>query len=349
MKKKKIFIIIISVIVVLLILGISLFFFSLKPINKTPEVVNFTVNNGDSKMEIVNNLKKANLIRNKYVTLVYIFSSGNTNIQAGNYELSRDMSTQEIITILANGDAKFDERATVSITFKEGITLEKYMEILADDTNLDYDTLIKEINDPDYLQTLIEDYWFLTDEILNTDIYYGLEGYLYPETYEFYVDTTLDMAIRKMLDVTNNKLTAIKEDIEKSNYSVHEILTMASIVEKEAISDSDRAKVAQVIYKRLDINMSLGMDVTSYYGVRKDMSEILTQVDLDDNNPYNTRVTSFKGLPVGPICNPSISSINAVLNPASTDYVYFFADVVTGIVYFTDDHDEFLEFKRLYG
>ena len=348
-KKKKILIIVIVSIVAITALSVGLFFFNLRAIDKTNETVIFTINSGDSKDEIATNLKEANLIRSKYVALIYIFISGNTNIQAGNYELSRDMTTQEIITILANGDATFDERPTVRITFKEGITLRNYMEILAENTNLFYDAIIEQINDPAYLETLIADYWFLTDEILNSDIYYGLEGYLYPETYEFYTDTTLDAAIRRMLNVTDINLSEIRAEIEASDYSVHEILTMAAIVEKEAVNDADRASVAQVIYTRLDRGMSLGMDVTTYYGVGKDMSEPLTTVDLNDNNPYNTRVTSFIGLPVGPICNPSMSSINAVLNPSDTNYIYFFADIVTGNVYFTDNYDEFLEFQRLYG
>ena len=106
--------------------------------------------------------------------------------------------------------------------------------------------------------------------------------------------------------------------------------------------------LTQVIYKRLDMNMSLGMDVTSYYGVQKSMDESLTTVDLNDENPYNTRVTTFIGLPVGPICNPSIGSINAALNPADTDYLYFVADILTGKVYFAKDINGFNELVKKY-
>lgn len=348
-KKAKIIIAIIGGIVLLIAIAVCVFLFSLRAVDDSNEKVGFTVQAGDSKEEIAENLKNADLIRSKYAMLAYILFSGKTNIQAGNYELSRDMSVQEIVDVLANGDIVDSKKPSVKITFKEGIILEEYMKLLADNTDLEYDTIISEINDPDYLKTLIDDYWFLTEDILNSDLYYGLEGYLYPETYEFYEDTTLDMAVRKMLDVTDNRLSELKEEIEASSYSVHDILTMASIVEKEAVNALDRAKVAQVIYTRLDMNMSLGMDVTTYYGVRKSMTEVLTQVDLNDENPYNTRITSFIGLPVGPICNPSLESINAVLNPSDTDYIYFFADIVTGNVYFTNSYEEFEEFKRLYG
>ena len=348
-KKKKIIIIVISTIIILIAILVGTYFFSLTATSNTSETVEFTVNQGDSKETIAENLKNAKLIRSKYATLVYILLSGNTNIQAGEYELDRSMSTQDIISILVNGDIIGTERPAARITFKEGITLEEYMRLLAENTDLEYDTIIAEVNDPEYLNTLINDYWFLTDDILNSDLYYGLEGYLYPETYDFYIDTSLDTAIRKMLDVTDLRLSEVRDQIKASNYSVHEILTMASIAEKEAVNAEDRAKVAQVIYTRLDMGMNLGMDVTTYYGVRKDMSEALTTVDLNDENPYNTRVASFIGLPVGPICNPSLESINAVLNPSDTDYIYFFADIVTGNVYFTNSHEEFEEFKRLYG
>lgn len=300
-------------------------------------------------MQIVDNLKSAGLIKNKYVALIYIFLSGNTNIQAGDYELNRIESTNDIIKTLANGDIIEIEKEYVSITFKEGITLKEYLQLLSEKTNLNYDEMLNEINDEEFLNNLINDYWFLTSDILNQDIYYALEGYLYPNTYQIYTETNLNEVIRKMLNEANKKLETIKDEINASDYSIHEILTMASIVEKEAISYSDRQKVAQVIYKRLNINMNLGMDVTTYYGVGKSLKETLTNLDLNDENPYNTRITSFIGLPVGPICNPSIDSIKAVLNPAETDYTYFYADVITGNVYFTDDYNEFLEFKRIYG
>ena len=163
----------------------------------------------------------------------------------------------------------------------------------------------------------------------------------------------LDISVRK--GVYSNSYEhfcsalSLKSKIEASSYSVHDILTMASIVEKEAVHVEDRAKVAQVIYTRMDLGMNLGMDVTTYYGVRKDMTETLTAVDLNDENPYNTRVATFLGLPVGPICNPAISSIESVLNPADTDYIYFYADIITGNVYFTNSYDEFLEFRKIYG
>ena len=348
-KKTKIILIISGIILAIIAIFIGLYFYLLTPVSKESTIVNFTINHGDSKMEIANNLKDANLIKSKYATLFYIVLSGNTNIQAGSYELNRNMSTEDIIRSLANGDVINAERDSVSLTFREGITLEEYLKLLSENTNLEYDAMLEEINNSEFLNSLIDDYWFLTDDILNNDLYYGLEGYLYPNTYQIHTETTLNEVIRKMLDETAKQLEIFRSEIDASNYSVHEILTMASIAEKEAMNYEDRTKVAQVIYTRLDRGMNLGMDVTTYYGVHKSMTETLTTLDLADDNPYNTRNASLIGLPVGPICNPSSESIRAVLNPADTNYIYFFADIITGNVYFTDDYNEFLEFQRLYG
>ncbi len=347
MKNKKLFIVL-GVILGIIIALISTYFILLTPSSKSNKVITFTVKKGDGKEKIVDNLKDAKLIRSKYVAIIYLVISGNKNLQAGSYEFSRDMSTQDIIKSLNSGDVIKEFKPSVKITLKEGVTLKEYMKLISDETNIDFDEAIKKVNDKSFLKGLIADYWFLTNDILDDDIYYALEGYLFPETYEFYKETTVEQVIRRILNVTNEKLSPLKEEIKKSKYSVHEIFTIASIAEKEANKYEDRKMVTQVINKRLELNMSLGMDVTSYYGVQKSMKETLTKVDLNDENPYNTRVTTFIGLPVGPICNPSIGSIKAALEPADTDYLYFVADVDSGKVYFAKDIDGFNELVRRY-
>lgn len=341
MKKNKKLIVILSVIVGLILVGIVTLMILLSPVSKSTDIVEFTVKKGEGKEKIVENLKDAKLIKSKYATFIYIVLSGKKNLQAGSYEFSRNMSVKDIITSLSTGDVVNVKRDEVRITFKEGDTLKNFVTMVANETNIDYDEAIKKLSDKAYLKGLIADYWFLTDDILDEDIYFPLEGYLYPETYNFYKETNIEQVIRKVLNVTNERLEPLKSKIENSKYNIHELLTIASIAEKEANTNSDRAMVAQVIYKRLSLNMALGMDVTSYYGVQKEMTEVITQLDLNDKNPYNTRVTTFIGLPVGPICNPSIGSINAALEPADTDYLYFVADILTGKVYFAKTNEEF--------
>ena len=141
-----------------------------------------------------------------------------------------------------------------------------------------------------------------------------------------------------MISHTGKKLDKYQDQIKKSGYSVHQIMTMASIVELEGIDKNSRKDISGVFYNRLNNKMSLGSDVTSYYGVKKDMTSDIKQSELDSINGYNTRVSSMAGnLPVGPICNPSLVSIEAALKPSKHDYLYFVADK-NGKVYLTKSY-----------
>ena len=137
-----------------------------------------------------------------------------------------------------------------------------------------------------------------------------------------------------------NKLNAYEEDIKNSNMSVHELMTLASIVELEGARSDDRAGVAGVFYNRLATNTSLGSDVTTYYAVNKDFSVDLTKSDLNSCNGYNTRGSCVSGLPVGPIASPSIESLKATLEPEKNDYYYFVSDK-NGKTYFSKTYSEF--------
>lgn len=346
MKNKKLIMILggLLVVILALVLGVWL---SLKPVASKSDEVTFIIKPGTNKVDIVTDLKKAGLIKSKIATLTYVFFTSN-NLQAGTYIIDRASSSQQIIKQIANGDTKAAP-ATVQITFVEGKRFVDYAKLISNNFDITYDEIIALGEDETFLKELINDYWFLDDAILNSDIYYPLEGYLAPNTYEFYQNATAETIIRKLLDQTEVNLTALKEKITKSDYSVHEIMTMASIIEKEALNKSDREKVSQVIYKRLNTNTHLGMDVTTYYAAFKDMKEGLTVDDLNDYNAYNTRNVNFIGLPASSICNPSVESITASLNPSNTNYLYFIADVDTGKVYFMETYDEFLYYKNDLG
>jgi len=339
MKNKKLIIILGVLLTIFLFLGIY-GYSSLKPVASKSDEVTFVVKPGTNKIDIVKNLKKAGLIRNEYVSLAYVFFFGTSNLQAGTYIIDRADSTSEILTQIALGNTK-EVPATVRITFVEGKRFVDYAKLISNNFAIEYDDIIAKGEDEEYLKKLIDKYWFLDDSILDSDIYYPLEGYLAPNTYEFYQNTTIENILEKLLDQMNELLVPYKDMIENSGYSVHEVLTMASIIEKEALNAEDRKVVSQVIYTRLEKQMTLGMDVTAYYGVFKDMTEEITGADLNNYNPYNTRHKNFLGLPIGAICNPSSESINAALNPSDTDYVYSFADINTGKVYFAKTYEEF--------
>lgn len=347
MKNKKL-IIILGVLVVL-ILSIGIFsFYSLQSVSKTSDQVTFQIEPGRNKIEIVSDLKKAGLIKNKYVTLAYVFLTPKLNLQAGTYIINRNNSTIDIIKQIGSGNTK-EKPVTIRITFVEGKRFVDYAKQISTNFDITYDDFIALAENKTFLKSLIEKYWFISDAILDDDIYYPLEGYLFPDTYEFFQNATGEDIIIKMLDNLDSKLTEIKTEVDNSKYSVHDVLTMASIIEKEAVVKEDRQMVSQVIYKRLNIKMNLGMDVTTYYAVFKDMTEEITAYDLESYNAYNTRNENLIGLPVGPICNPSLESINASLNPSDTDYTYFIADITTGKVYFASTYEDFINYKQKLG
>lgn len=287
-------------------------------------------------------LKENNLIKNVTIFKVYTRLTDRTNLKAGIYNLSEDMTVEEIVTILEEGSTINPDE--ISITFKEGINVRKVATLISENTNNSYDDVLSLMNNNDYIDSLIDKYWFLTDDIKDKGIYYPLEGYLFPNTYRFTnKDVTVEDIFIKMLDETERQLSEYKDKINKSELSIHELITLSSIVELEGATSNDRAKVAGVFYNRLNSSSypTLGSDATTYYGSKiDDWTVSLTYDELDDcSNKYNTRCSSNTGLPIGPICNPSIESIEATINPEEGDYYYFVADC-NGKVYLTKTSTE---------
>ena len=174
---------------------------------------------------------------------------------------------------------------------------------------------------------------------------YIFEGYLFPATYEFDDSQSLKTLVRMMLDKTTKSLEDKRGDIEKSKYSLNEIMTMASLVEKEGIHAEDRGLIAGTFYNRLKINMPLQSDITILYAINEH-KEMVYHGELDVDSPYNLYKNT--GLGPGPFNNPGMESIEAALNPAETDALYFFANLKTGDVYFTKDFQEHLDWQKQY-
>ena len=176
------------------------------------------------------------------------------------------------------------------------------------------------------------------------DLPYGqpnrLEGYLFPDTYEFYLMDDPEKVLGRFLRNFDNRVDDdLRELIADSGYSMHEIVTMASIVEGEAANDSERAKIASVMYNRLDHwdVPYLGMDSTVYYGARQMGVPFSTELD----SPYNTYL--YPGIPAGPICSPGMNSIRAVLYPEDTKF-YYFATGIDGLNHFFTNESDFNNF-----
>ena len=305
----------------------------------TKKVINIEKGSIDS---IAKTLKDNNLIKNVSIFKVYIKLTNKTSLKAGTYELSENMGVEKIVKILEEG-TKYNPNE-ISITFKEGINIRKIATLISENTNNSYDDVIKKASDETFIDTLINKYWFLTEDIKNKNIYYSLEGYLFPDTYRFNNrEVTTEEIFTKMLDEMDKKLSKYKDEINKSDLSVHEIITLASVVELEGAKATDRKGVAGVFYNRLASSAypTLGSDATTYYASKiDDWSYSLTYKELNDcKNKYNTRCSSNTGLPVGPICNPGIESIEATINPDKHEYYYFVADC-NGKVYLTKNSTE---------
>ena len=354
--KKKLLIICISVFLLFLAGGITFIKVGTSPVNKkNKDLVVFEFKQGTSRKEIIDKLYSKGLIKNKLAGYIYININRGKNLQANKYALNKSMSLKQILNKFDKGEI-YDDRKTVTLKFVPGKRLTDYAGTIADFMNeyqdpankVTKEDVISEISDPEYVKTLIEKYWFLTDEVLDSEIYYPLEGYLTPDTYEFYTTASAKDIVERMLQATDKRLKPLESNIKNSGFTTHQILSMAAIIEKEANSDDDRAKVSQVIRKRLELKMNLGMDVTAYYAAKVDQTIDNPYMRAWDYLPskYNTRNANNIGLPVGPICNPSISSIKAALNPSKTNYVYFYADIKTGKVDFAETYAGFMDIQK---
>ena len=321
--------------VILLILGISWVYLA-SPVDKNDKKdIEVEITKGISVVKISNILKEEKLIRSKTLFKVYIKLYSNKTLKAGNYMLNRSMSLSEIVEVLEEG-SKFDS-STLKLTFKEGQRITDYAKVVADSTNNNYEDVIAIFKDKNYMSELINKYWFLTNNILQDGIYYPLEGYLAPDTY-YFKDSDVDTKeiIERMLDEMNKELTEYRVSLGNN---VHYYLTMASIVELEGKTLEDRQNIMGVFNNRISAGMHLGSDVTTYYAFQASMSTKLTGDQYNTASPYNTRPTSKVGPPIGPICNPDLTSIQASINPINNNYLYFVADS-NGKVYYSRTIDE---------
>ena len=314
----------------------GLYQYQVSPTDKSSNAkVEVVIKQGMSTSQIASLLKKKYLIRDEFFFKVYMKLNRRDSIKASTYYLSKNMSLDNIVSLLEKGASNTD----ISITFKEGKTIKDYAKVLSETTNISEDEFLTKMKDKTYLTSLIKSYWFLTDAILDSNIYYGLEGYLAPDTYNFKdKDVTVEEVIKTLLDQEEKNLSPYKDTLSKMN--VHEVLTLASISELEGLKDTDRKLIVGVFQNRLSKGMNLGSDVTTYYAFNQVMDKDLTSEMFNTYNPYNTRSSAMAGkLPVGPICNPSKESIMASINPTKSDYYYFVADK-NGNVYYTKTSSE---------
>lgn len=323
---RKIVLISVVALVIIIVGGITSCFYyihhSLAPINtSSDQKIVLEIPSGTSIEEIGDLLKSKELIHSSLVFRYYAKYKNQTNFQAGIYQLSPSMSVEDIIQKLEKGDVD----TAFNMVIPEGFTVSQIIERVAKQTGVSAQVIHDKLTNRNYIKThYMKKYPFLADVILNTKIKSPLEGYLFPATYAYdEKKPNLDTIIDKMLDRTQTVLEKYQTQIQANPLgSVHRILTLASIVEREGRQSVDRQKIAGVFYNRLDKGMPLQSDVTVLYalGISK---QTVTYKDTRVNSPYNTYYQ--KGLPIGPINNPSEASIYAVLHPIHSSELYFYA------------------------
>ena len=334
---------IIVVLVVVILVGCLSYNYGIGAVSKESKEVSFTVSENSSYLSIAPQLKESGLIRSETFYKIYVKIFNPQNLKKGTYVLNQNMGVKKIIETLENDDA-----TTVSFTIPEGKHITDVADYISEKTNIKSADLLNYWDSSDLLNKVITKYWFITDEVKNNNLKHNLEGYFFSDTYEIYPDATMEEITYKMLDKMDEVLSKYKTEIEKSEYSPHEILTLASIVEHEAILDEDRPKIARVFLNRLDIDMMLQSCATIGYAI-DEWKLSYTNSDLAVDSPYNTY--KYYGLPVGPGGLPSEASIKAVLYPDDNDYLYFLADVYdssSNKTYYSTTYSEHQEKCLLY-
>ena len=306
--------------VVLIILTCGSYKIGTSSVSKDSFEVKITIPKESTYLSISNLLKENNLIRSESFYKIYIKIFKPNNLKAGIYTLNQNMNVKEIVDTL-EGNVKSEE---ITITIPEGKHIEEVAEIISSKINMSKEDILLYWQNEEVLNSLIDKYWFLTDVIKKEGIRYSLEGYFFPDTYSILKESKIEDITYKMLDKIDEVLSKYKEEISNSKFNVHEILTLASIVEHEAILDSDRPMIAGVFINRLDKSMKLQSCATVGYAINE-WKLSYDYKDLQTDSPYNTYF--YEGLPIGPGNMPGELSIEAVLRPTKHDYYYFLANV----------------------
>lgn len=332
--KRRLIMFIIVTILCFIIIGIVI----LKSvINKPLKIVSdeqVTIEEGESFYSLLNELKSEDKIKNIVVIKAYTKLKGmDLEIIPGHYTLNKNMSTTEIIELLQN----VSDENYINFTIPEGFTIDDIAEKLEKEGICTSEEFIKAINEyplPSYIKA-------------NSEKRYNLEGFLFPDTYKFERGILPEAIVKTLLsrfdEVWNEIVTNL--DIKVNNDDIEKVITVASMVEKEARVDEERATIASVIYNRINKDMTLSIDATVLYahGYHKDK---LYYKDLEIDSPYNTYL--YKGLPIGPISNPGAPSIIAALRPDNTDYLFYVLES-DNKHYFTNNDEDFMKKQEELG
>jgi len=307
--------------------------------NRKDNTVQIEIPKGSSISEIASILKENNVIDHKvYFEMYAVMRGASKNFIAGHFEIKTNLDYEAIISFIQSNENRSKDDLT-KVTIPEGLSVIECAKLLEDNHICDANEFIEACNDKE----ILKEYSFLQNIPTSENKYYQMEGYLFPDTYDFYKDQKASKVVYRLLNNYEYKLSEKNSDglniaqrAEKLGYTLDELMTIASIIQAEAADEDDMPKVSSVIHNRLKTKSNDGVTPFGDYGMKLlHMDSTVwypypSKGHIPDNqkNSFQSKYDTYKyeGLPPGPICNPGISAINAALRPANTEYYFFCHD-----------------------
>ena len=309
------------------------------------ELVSFEIEQGASVKDVSKALQDEGFIRNSKLFNFYLKFKNVSGFKSGLYHVSKSMTLDEIIAELSGQGKDKDQNAT-KVLIREGEQLTEIAKEVEKSTKYSAEDFMAKVQDEDFLRYLVQKFpKLLTQSYNGYQVKYVLEGYLYPATYDMNDSKTLQMLITEMVAKTDEVMSKYYDKILASDYTLQEIMALASLIEKEGTKLEDRKKISSVFHNRIKENMMLQTDVSVQYALGEH-KEALSLEDLEVDSPYN--LYQNYGVGPGPYNSPSEDAIVAAMEPADTEYLYFLADIHTKEIYYAKTYEEHLELKAKY-
>ena len=358
-KKSRLKGFLVTVLLLLILLGAGGFFglryaeSALQPVDpSSKQYMTVQIPDGSNAQEIGSTLEKSGVIKNGLVFTLYVKYKNYNELKSGYYNLQKSMSVEDVIKELQKGGTPEPQEVTLaSLTIPEGYTLEQIAQTVGQlqgnfKEALTAEAFLAKVQDENFIAQEVTKYPNLLESLPTKDsgVRYRLEGYLFPATYTIKENTTVESLIDEMLAAMDKNLSSHYATIKEKNLTVNELLTIASLVEKEGAKTEDRKLIAGVFYNRLNLGMPLQSNIAILYAEGKLGQNISladdAAIDTSIDSPYNdyTKV----GLMPGPVDSPSLDAIESSINQTKSDYLYFVANVQDGKVYYAttlEEHD----------
>ena len=347
----------VTVLILLILLGAGGFFglryaeSALQPVDpSSKQYMTVQIPDGSNAQEIGSTLEKSGVIKNGLVFTLYVKYKNYNELKSGYYNLQKSMSVEDVIKELQKGGTPEPQEVTLAnLTIPEGYTLEQIAQTVGQlqgdfKEPLTAEAFLAKVQDETFIAQEVTKYPNLLESLPTKDsgVRYRLEGYLFPATYTIKENTTVESLIDEMLAAMDKNLSSHYATIKEKNLTVNELLTIASLVEKEGAKTEDRKLIAGVFYNRLNLGMPLQSNIAILYAEGKLGQNISLSddaaIDTSIDSPYN--VYTKVGLMPGPVDSPSLDAIESSINQTKSDYLYFVANVQDGKVYYATTREE---------